>query len=370
MATDAILQNLTLLAGADLSSHQYRWMRISAAGTITFCSVAGQASVGVLQDDPDEAGKGALLAIGGKSRVEAGGTIAAGAKIATDSVGRAVAASDDDEVLGTAVDSAVVGDIFAIIIEKSGSSSVPLQIIAGDDYSAKAGYLGQVDASGEVSLPGAGEVFHGIVTSATAAAALASLATGGSVSCIAGDTVVAGDPIASDSAGRGVAASALDYVGGVALTGALVGNAFTVLLLPGLQRVGADISRVPSNIETAAWTAALVDTWEDEDMVALFNAALGTNIETSKAIQFRGVLEIISADGLAHDTKIGDGGTPDNDDTVAEYASSLAIGSDFFDVNLATDASGNIKFEVDDVANVTLVMHLKSFQYITNTAVA
>ena len=370
MAVEEKVICLNLLAGADLSSHQYKIVYLSAAKTVSLQTTAGAGGIGILQNEPAASGRSAQVAISGRVKALAGAVVAAGVKVTNDATGRIVTAQGDDEVLGESVIAgAAAGDVMEVVVSQQGRGTVPLRLVAADNYSAKQYYLGYVDSSGEVALPGDGATFHGVVQTATAAAGTADFAYGGPVPCIAGDTVTAGDDIASDSAGRGIPATALDYVGGVALTGATVGNAFTILLLPGLARTGENEVRVPSNVETAAFTAAVNATWEDEDVVALFNAQTTTDIETSKAIHFWGVMEIINSEAVPHTAKWADGGTPDNDDKVIQYAVSAAIGSDFQDVDLYTDASGQIKIEVDDITKITMKLHLRGYRYVQNTAI-
>lgn len=130
-----------------------------------------------------------------------------------------------------------------------------------------------------------------------------------------------------------------------------------------------EIHRAPSNIETAAFTAAANDTWEDYDIITALNAVLTTDIRTGEAVRLFGTLELVNAEAAVNNVKYGHGGMPDDDNTVRTSAMTGAIGSDFlFDVTLITDDEGNIKIETDDITNVTFVFHLESFQYVRATA--
>jgi len=77
--------------------------------------------------------------------------------------------------------------------------------------------------------------------------------------------------------------------------------------------------RVPSNIETAAFTAAVNATWEDENLVTLLNAATVSDIQTSKSVHLFGVLEIITANAVAHTVLWGDGDSVALGDKVQQY---------------------------------------------------
>jgi len=136
------------------------------------------------------------------------------------------------------------------------------------------------------------------------------------------------------------------------------------------QQISNLVYRVPGNIETAAFTAAVNATWEDEDLVTLLNAVTTVDIETNAAVRMVGVLEIANSAAAPHTAKTADGDTPDNDDTVVEYAVAAAIGSEFYDVCFVTDASGNIKIETDDVTEVTFIFHLTSYEYAQPIATA
>lgn len=123
--------------------------------------------------------------------------------------------------------------------------------------------------------------------------------------------------------------------------------------------------RAPSNVETAAFTAAANDTWEDYDLIAAINAVLTTDIRTGEAVKLFGTLELVNAEAAVNNVKYGHGGMPDDDNTVRTFAMTGAIGSDFInDVTLITDDEGNIKIETDDITNVTFVFHLESYQYV------
>jgi hypothetical protein len=128
-------------------------------------------------------------------------------------------------------------------------------------------------------------------------------------------------------------------------------------------------TRVPSNVETAAFTAAANDTWEDYDLIAALNAVLTTDIRTGEAVRLLGTLELVNAEAAVNNVKYGHGGMPDDDDTVRTFAMTGAIGSDFIQgVELITDDEGKIKIETDDITNVTFVFHLESYQVVRTTA--
>lgn len=128
--------------------------------------------------------------------------------------------------------------------------------------------------------------------------------------------------------------------------------------------------RVPTDIQTAAFTGAVDGAWEDEDIVALLNASTVLDVATGQSVRVRGSLEVIAADAVAHTVLYADGDTTAGIDKVTSYTTPAAIGSYFVDADLVTDASGNIKIQVDVVAQCTLRFHLKGYNYVVPVAVA
>jgi hypothetical protein len=129
------------------------------------------------------------------------------------------------------------------------------------------------------------------------------------------------------------------------------------------------VHRVPGNIESAAATAAVDDTWEDFDVITLLNTALTTAaaplIRTGEAVMLYCTLEWVNGEAGVNNAKYANGGVPDDDDTVRDFATAAAAASGYeYGVWLVTDEDGNIKLEVDDVANLSLVVHLEAYQYV------
>lgn len=107
---------ISLEAGQDLSAKQFFFVSVSSDGQIDPTG-DGAAAVGVLQNDPAAAGRAAEVCIGGVTKVSAGGTIAAGAAVASDAAGEAVTAATGDVVLGIALEGASDGDIISIVFQ-------------------------------------------------------------------------------------------------------------------------------------------------------------------------------------------------------------------------------------------------------------
>lgn len=117
MALKEALISITRQAGADLSvTGQYRFVELSSTGQVSVCNAAGELAIGVLQNDPDAAGRAAEVAIFGQTKVILGATVAANAKVTTDNQGRAVTVASTNHVLGICVDGGAVGEIGTILL--------------------------------------------------------------------------------------------------------------------------------------------------------------------------------------------------------------------------------------------------------------
>ena len=121
MATYNSQTCVTLEAGDDLSSNQFHFVTMDSDGQLSV-STDGAASIGVLLNDPAAAGRAAEVCIGGLTRVEAGGTVAAGAAVASNSTGEAITAGTDDIILGTAVTGGADGEVISIVFQPRGAA--------------------------------------------------------------------------------------------------------------------------------------------------------------------------------------------------------------------------------------------------------
>lgn len=121
MALESALHTISLEAGQDLSANQYYFVSVAADGQVDPTG-AGLHADGVLQNDPAAAGRAASVCIGGRTKVEAGGTVTVGGPVAADASGKAVDATTGDVILGTALEAADAdGDIISIIFQPRGS---------------------------------------------------------------------------------------------------------------------------------------------------------------------------------------------------------------------------------------------------------
>jgi hypothetical protein len=94
MAYEGALKTVPgLVAGADLSSAQFRFGKINTSGKVVVATAAGEYCDGVIQNDPDAADKAVTLANGGVTKLVAGGAVTAGDRIMTDANGAAITAA-------------------------------------------------------------------------------------------------------------------------------------------------------------------------------------------------------------------------------------------------------------------------------------
>lgn len=117
-AVEDVRSTWTLVAGADLSSAQYSLVKVDASGQAVLAG-AGEAAVGVLQNDP-ESGEAATIAIGGVSKCRAGGSVDEG-NVTSDASGKATADSGGSYVIGQALSAAGGADeFFTLLITHAG----------------------------------------------------------------------------------------------------------------------------------------------------------------------------------------------------------------------------------------------------------
>lgn len=95
---------ITLEAGEDLSTKQYRFVKIDT-GKAVACSAATDVPIGVLQNDPASGEEAAIVVVGG-TKIVSSASIAAGIKIGTNNAGKA-----DAKVAGTDTTEYTVGQV-------------------------------------------------------------------------------------------------------------------------------------------------------------------------------------------------------------------------------------------------------------------
>lgn len=120
------LFNLTgLKAGADLSSKQFYFVKLSAEGTVVVCSGATDIPIGVLQNKP-ESGQDAQVMCIGVSKVSADAALSVGNLVGTSADGQA-----DAKTVGTDTTEYVCGRVLTATTGASGQiATVALNCLA------------------------------------------------------------------------------------------------------------------------------------------------------------------------------------------------------------------------------------------------
>lgn len=119
MAVEEKIVEISLEAGQDLSAKQYFLVAVASDGQVDPAGDGGNA-IGVLTNKPAAAGRAASIAIGGRVKVIAGATVAAGDAMASDAAGEAVTAASGDQILGTFLEGGDNGEIVSAVWQPRG----------------------------------------------------------------------------------------------------------------------------------------------------------------------------------------------------------------------------------------------------------
>jgi hypothetical protein len=231
MAYEIPLGKHSVEAGQDLSAMQFYFMSVAADGQVDPTG-AGEASVGVLQNKPDAAGKAAELTTLLISKVVAGEAIAIGASVASDASGKARTAIAGDTIQGIAMTaSGADGNVMSVLLGQSRLEG-DLGLTSGQDLSTSVGLFMAVAADGKIDPATAGVMCAGILQTGPAAVDLEAVVRQIGISdVISGAAFTTGDALASDSAGKAVKAVGNDVVQAIALeTASAADETISVLL--------------------------------------------------------------------------------------------------------------------------------------------
>lgn len=100
----------------------------SGLETVVLCDTAGEAPLGVIQNTA-EANESTAIVLDGIVLIELGATVANGAEVMTDAVGRAITATEGNVVVGTVIKGGAVGEIGSLrltekTVKKAGGSII------------------------------------------------------------------------------------------------------------------------------------------------------------------------------------------------------------------------------------------------------
>lgn len=104
-------------AGADLSTRQYHFVKVTGAQTCNAITATTDKPVGVLQNKPGAVGRAATVNVDGISKVVAGAAIAAGSPITFNAAGQAIVATTGLTIHGVAMGSAgALADLVSVLL--------------------------------------------------------------------------------------------------------------------------------------------------------------------------------------------------------------------------------------------------------------
>jgi hypothetical protein len=110
---------LNYTSGAAVAAN--RIVKLASDTTVIQGAAAADALIGVTNELAATAsGQSLDIVMGGVAEIEAGGSITRGALITSDTVGRAVTATEDNRVIGVALKSASTSDIIPVLLGLSG----------------------------------------------------------------------------------------------------------------------------------------------------------------------------------------------------------------------------------------------------------
>lgn len=118
MATMQSPISVTLKAGADLRTHQFKFVSIAADGDVELTGDDGHAD-GVLLNAPNS-GEAATVAIGGVVKVVCGAAVTRGADVASGANGAAKDTDTGSSVNGTALETGASGRVISILFHPRG----------------------------------------------------------------------------------------------------------------------------------------------------------------------------------------------------------------------------------------------------------
>lgn len=117
----------TFTAGGDLSSAQYKFVKIdNADGDVVICSATTDRPIGVLQNDPAE-GEAAEVTIVGGTKLVAGGSASAGQPLftsasATGATAAIGGAASTMYIAGAFIEDAAAGEVVTVVVNCANSA--------------------------------------------------------------------------------------------------------------------------------------------------------------------------------------------------------------------------------------------------------
>ena len=105
--------SVTLVAGADLRTHQYKFVSVNSSGLVVLTADDGYAN-GVLMNAPNT-NEPAQVAIAGVVKVACGAAVTRGGTVASGASGAAKNVDTNSVILGTALETGANGRVISIL---------------------------------------------------------------------------------------------------------------------------------------------------------------------------------------------------------------------------------------------------------------
>lgn len=123
MATQGNQVRETMIAGADLSTKQWTFVKMNTTDRTVVSAGNAEAAFGVLINDP-ASGEAATVVTSGRVIVEVGtGGLTAGDTVGVDANGEAVTSATSDIIVGIALETASAGERATIDFFRAGNAS-------------------------------------------------------------------------------------------------------------------------------------------------------------------------------------------------------------------------------------------------------
>lgn len=123
-AYENITKATTMVAGQDLSAKQFHFVSIASDGQIDPTGYGLEAE-GILQNDPEAAGRAASVATiqGDISMCRSGGVVRVGKDVMSDALGHGIEATAGGRVQGVAMTGASAsGELFSVMLKRGGNT--------------------------------------------------------------------------------------------------------------------------------------------------------------------------------------------------------------------------------------------------------
>ena len=112
----------TLVSGVALTTALFCFGKLDSNGKVIPCSVSGESSVGIIQENPDAADREVPVAyMGSISKLTVAGALAVGTLISTNTSGKGIAATTGHNVLAKTLEASTAdGDVISVLVLSPG----------------------------------------------------------------------------------------------------------------------------------------------------------------------------------------------------------------------------------------------------------